>query len=235
MSRSKPFLIALFAVSVSLAFSCASARGKAGVSFPIYGMVYDDNGKALSNVVVNLNGTKKAVSDFKGRFAFVSLTPGTYSLSAVKEGMESYSDTVSIAGSGDVLYLKMLSVEGLYSLYRKAFRDKEWDMAQGYLSRAMAIKANDPLLRFALAAFKYAPDRPDRDWADAERILLDILREGYRQPATYLLLADIAQFDKADMVSAVSYLEEYLRLEYSPSVEDRLRKLKEGVPAATTP
>ena len=120
----------------------------------------------------------------------------------------------------------MITLEGLYAQYLKAFDKKEWEKASSLLARAQAIDDTDPLLIYARAVFQYAQNRKDRNWQDAKNILMKLLDDGYRFSSVYLLLADISEYDEGNFEAAASYLESSLLLEYNPLIEERLKKIK---------
>lgn len=224
MFRNKSALFLLVCVFLLFA-SCASTKAKILDVFPVHGMIYDDNGKAVEGAQIVLDGETKTVSDFNGRFVFPHIPPGEYLLVATKSGMEKLSQKIEVKDFSDVIYIKMITLEGLYRSYTTVFGQKNWIFAREFLDRALAIKPSDPLLRYADAVLQYVPERLDRDAQKSEAILLALLKEGYRYPAIYLLLADIAQYDTKDTAAAKLYLEEHMKLIYDPIVEERYRSL----------
>jgi len=215
----------LLASLVSLS-ACASVQARLMNAFPFYGMAYDDNGQAAADVEVRLSEELVTMSDFNGRFVFNDILPGDYQLVAGKPGLETLRQSVKVSGQGDVLYLRLVSLNGLYVSFTEEFCGRQWQAAAGYLERALAIDPASGLLRYAQASLLYAPLRADRDWAAAEAILLALLAEGAREPALFRLLADIAEFDKLDIPAAIDYLNRYLQLEYDSAVVERLGRLR---------
>ncbi len=226
LNSCKKICLCLFAAA--LLVSCASIKAKSSNYLPLYGMVYDDSGKAAAGVSICLDDAAYSVSDFNGRFVFSGVLPGTYGLKASQKNLEDFSQQIRFSGSGDVLYVRMASVDGLYSSFFDALQSKNWTEADRFLFRAIAISPADPLLRYASASLSYAPDWLGRDWQKADAGLLALINDGYREPAVYLLLADIAEYDKGDLPLARGFLELYLRLQFDPSVEARIRSLEEG-------
>ncbi len=107
----------------------------------------------------------------------------------------------------------------------EAFKNKNWENAEAYLNRALAVEPTSPIILYAKAAYLYAPERTSRDWQAAELILKDLMQQGILEPAIFLLLADIAQYDKNNIDETVLFLRRYLDLYYNPSVEIRLKNL----------
>lgn len=209
--------------------SCAGLKARADGAFPLYGMIYDDRGRGVADAMLELSDNLVTYSDFNGRFVFTNILPGDYSLKAAAPGLEKLEQTISVSDSGSVLYLHMVSVEGLYAGFLGALQAGQWQTAGVTLQRALAIDPEAYVLRYAEAALLYTALRPDRDWQRAEALLLSLLADGVHESAVYLMLADIAQYDKADAVAAAGYLETCLKLEFSADVSARLAGLNAAV------
>jgi len=193
--------------------------------FIFHGMVYDDNGQPALDVELSLNQQIKARSDFNGRFFFADIVPGEYELSATGKNLETLKRSVYVSQSTEVLYLSMVSIDGLYRSCIASLDAKAWGAADTYIDRALAVSPTAPLLRYAKAVSLSVPSRPDRKWQEADALLRSLTADGYDEPAIYLLLADICQYDREDMEQAVGFLEHYLKLEYDPGVEERMKSL----------
>lgn len=209
-----------------MCFSCSSENKLLMDKFPVYGMIYDDFGREVSGARLQLDKKETISSDFNGRFVFAEMYPGEYHIVITKNGYEPFEDDIIIRTQQDIIYIKMITLEGLYAQYLKAFDKNEWDKANSLLSRAQAIDNDDPLLRYARAVFQYAQTRKDRNWQEAKSILTDLLADGYRFASVYLLLADISEYDEGNLEAAASYLEASLLLEYNPIIDERLKKMK---------
>gem|GEM_PF-1130551 len=223
--------MALLVLLITLV-SCAGLKARADGTFPLYGMIYDDRGRGVSDAELYLGDDLVAFSDFNGRFVFNNILPGEYSLKAAAVGLEKLEQTINVADSGSVLYLHMVSVEGLYVDFLVALQAGQWQAAGATLQRALAIDPEAFVLRYAEAALLYTALRPDRDWQRAEVLLEALLADGVHESAVYLMLADIAQYDRADEAAAAAYLASCLKLEYSADVAARLASLNA---AAGTP
>jgi len=216
-------MVALCLVSLT---GCAGLRSRHADPFVLHGMVYDDNGQPAAGVEFTLDGEQKTLSDYNGRFYFVNVMLGEHDLEGSGRDLEPIERTVMVSREAEVLYIRMASVGGLYQSCLAALREKSWKDADAYVARALAITPAAPLLRYAKAICLSAPARPDRDWVEAERLLRGLLADGYAEPAIYLLLADLCQYDREDKVEAAHFLAEYLRFEYDPRIEERLRGLE---------
>jgi protocatechuate 3,4-dioxygenase beta subunit len=104
------------ALFLILSLSCAPAWAQTGT---VTGTITDETGGALPGVTVELKGTGDpivAVSDGEGRYAFDTVTPGTYQLSIrlVNFATVTHEDLVVTAGKtaslNDVMHL-VLSAE----------------------------------------------------------------------------------------------------------------------------
>lgn len=190
-------------------------------------MVYDDNGQPAADVTLSLGVDHTARSDFNGRFYFLDVMAGEYELRAEGDNLEPVVREVVVNHPSEVVYLSMISADGLYRSFRKEIAAKNWKKADRLIDRAIAIAPESPLARYAKAIALSAPSRPDRDWPTAEGIVRALVSDGYAEPAAFLLLADICQHDKNDAAEALEHLERFLRLEYDPKVEERVKALEE--------
>ena len=94
--------------------------------------------------------------------------------------------------------------------------------ADGYLRRAEALDADDPVGRYLRALYLVRTEDTD----GAVRLLDRILAAGLDEPAVYLSLADIYQYRVGDRERAAGYLREYLARVNSPDVRARLEGLE---------
>ena len=219
---------ARFALVVILSFvalSCASVQPRHEGPFIIHGMVYDDNGQPADGVTLSLGDDHSARSDFNGRFYFVDIMAGQYELRAEGKNLELLERKIHFNHPSEVIYLSMISTDGLYRSFRTEIEAKNWNKADRLIDRAIAIAPDAPLLRYAKAVALSAPTRPGRDWATAESIVRSLISDGYAEPAIVLLLADICQYDKNDMVEALEHLRYCLKMGYDPKIEERVNAL----------
>ena len=168
------------------------------------------------------DGEEGPVTDINGRFAIVSLSKGEHLIRIKKEGYEELSVKFEFVSKDQVLYLKIISYNQLlrqieHSLERKRLKDVD-----ELIRRAEAVAPDDPVGMYLKAVYFIEIDRLE----ESIRILETILEEGYREPAVYLTLADIYQFDMKNEEAAIEYLEEYLRRRGDTEVEKRLEALK---------
>ena len=192
-------------------------------------MVYDDNGQPADDVALSLGDDHSARSDFNGRFYFTDIMVGRYELRAEGKNLEPLLREVRVDHPSEVMYLSMISADGLYRLFRIEIDAKNWSKADRLIDRAIAIAPEAPLLRYAKAVALSAPTRPDRDWATAESIVRSLISDGYVEPAIVLLLADICQYDKNDAAEALEHLRYCLKMGYDPKIEERVKALAEAL------
>jgi len=83
-------------LAVSLMFLVASGYAQSVSDGTITGTVAMPNGESIRSVPVKItspalvSGERNTVSDDQGRFVFLSLPPGTYSLSATLDGFKGF-------------------------------------------------------------------------------------------------------------------------------------------------
>lgn len=206
-----------------IAVSCASMRpDKTGL--PLYGMVYDRGNLPVSNALVLVDGKAQATTDANGRFGLEGLKYGIHDLELRKEGYETMSTRVDYVSSAQVLYVKMVSTDQLLGQAQTAITERRWAEALSLLDRAERTRHGAPATLYLKAVVLFRSG----DAEGARDILEGLLKEEYREPAIYLLLADIYEHRLSDVAAAAAYLRAYLRLQYNPEVEKRLVQLEGG-------
>ena len=207
----------------TLALSCVSfSPGKDGL--PLHGMVYDEDNLPVSNALVLVDEYPQAMTDANGRFALGGLKYGTYDVELRKEGYEPLSTRVDYASAAQVLYVKMVSTDQLLRRAQAAMHERRWEEALSLLDRAERTRPGAPATLYLKAVVLFRSG----DAEEARDILEGLLKEEYREPAVYLLLADIYGQRLADAAVASAHLRAYLRLRYDPEVEKRLAELEDG-------
>lgn len=206
-----------------IAVSCASMRPDKA-SLPLFGMVYDRGNLPVSNALVLVDGKPQATTDANGRFGLGGFKYGTYDLEFRKEGYETLSTWVDYASVTQVLYVKMVSTDQLLGQAQAAITERRWAEALSLLDRAERTRPGAPATLYLKAVVLFRSG----DAEGARDILEGLLKEEYREPAIYLLLADIHERRLADVAAAAVQLRAYLRLRYNPEVEKRLAQLEGG-------
>lgn len=111
--RRKFYVLCLFCAA-AIAFAGCS-KDEEDVTGSIYGLVTDaDNGEPIKSANVSLNpGGKSAVTGTDGRYEFLDLEPGQYTVQVVKSGYESNTKRITVevgkTASGDVVLSKASS------------------------------------------------------------------------------------------------------------------------------
>lgn len=204
----------------ALAVSCASVKpNDAGP--PLYGMVYDMDNLPVQNALVSIDGRDAASTDVNGRFALSGLPFGTYEVSLRKEGYELLTTRVEYFSWTQVLYVKMISADQLLAKAESAISERRWGEAQDFVDRAERVGPDAPAALYLKAVVSFR--RGDAE--NAKNILEGLLSKEYKEPAVYLLLADILQYRTDDPTGAAARLRSYLNLRYDPEIEKRLMQL----------
>lgn len=233
-------LLWVAAVSLLLA-SCAGVSKRDPLAFknaPLLGMVYDHDNRECPNVHLVVDGKDHATTDINGRFILPNLTSGVHKLLATKSGYEPLEVSFDFTSPTQVLYLKVYSFDELLKQAELALRQEQWQVGQGYLHRAAAVKSHDVVLSYleAILAFK------KKEYGGAAHRLEALVASGSQDPSVYLFLADLYQYRLARPAAAVRALESYLKLADDPGVEARLQALEQqtrksgtGKPAQSAP
>jgi hypothetical protein len=214
-------LVAIPAILV-FAAACASLKpNDQGPSF--YGMVYDRDNQPVQNALVLVDGKGIAGTDVNGRFALAGLPFGPHRLEFRKEGYESLAASADYFSQAQVLYVKMVSAEQLLAQTETAMAARRWAEAEDLVNRAERARPEAPATLYLKAVIRFR-----RGDAQGAQVLLEgLLAREYREPAIYLLLADIFQYRMSDIKGAAEPLRAYLVLRYDPEVEKRLAELEE--------
>lgn len=111
--KRKFFALCLFCMAVVAFTGCS--KDEEDTTGSIYGLVTDaDNGEPVKSANVSLNpGGKSAVTGTDGRYEFLDLEPGQYTVQVVKNGYESNTKRITVevgkTASGDVVLSKASS------------------------------------------------------------------------------------------------------------------------------
>lgn len=111
--KQKFLALCLFCATVLVFTACA--KDEEEVTGSIYGIVTDaDNGESIKSANVSLNpGGKSTVTGTDGRYEFLNLQPGQYTVQVVKSGYESNTKRITVevgnTASGDVVLSKVSS------------------------------------------------------------------------------------------------------------------------------
>jgi predicted Zn-dependent protease len=106
-----------------------------------------------------------------------------------------------------------------------ALRERRWGEADGLAARALLVAPRDPAVRFLAAAAYSVPLRMERKSRESITILETLLSEGFQEPAVYLFLADLYEYEEKDYEKALDNLEKYRRLKDDRELEDRYQRL----------
>lgn len=212
------------AVIVMVGLAGCQSEGEALKHFakaPINGMVYDFDNKPCPNVTVRLNDKFVIRSDINGRFTFLGMPPGPYTLQLDKQGYESLKLEIDFHSRSQVLYAKMISLRSLIRRVERATAEKKWSEAESLLTRAVAIDPDDPTVLYLKATLALYRGKVE----EAAGILKGILERGHSNATILLSLADIYQYRLNDPAQAREYLAAYLFIKENPEIRRRYEKL----------
>ncbi|MDA8425297.1 MAG: tetratricopeptide repeat protein [Treponema sp.] len=219
-----PLAFAAF-LAAAAALSCAStgrAQAGGGSGPPLFGMVYDDDNVPVAGARVSVDGGDPVTSDVNGRFALAAPSIGPHSLLVEKPLFETARDDFDYQSAVQLLYVKLISIRQLVARAEGALERRDLTRAADILGRVLALAPDDIEARYAAAIVAYRDGRT----AEASSLLEALVREGCREPAIYLFLADIAQFTEKNGEKAAGQLKRSLDLRGDPEVERRLAELE---------
>ena len=220
----------LFMVTLAVAALCACVSDGDYVAgdfeaAPLFGMVYDLGGKPCVNAAISLDEETTAQTDINGRFVLQSVTKGSHTVNVRKSGYEDLNTKLDFVNRNQVLYLRVTSFDQLLAQTEQALSTRSFGEAESLFTRAEAIIEDDPVALF-LKAIYYRLMREPQKAIDA---LTKAIRDGTNEPPAYLLLADIYEHDFTDTAQAISYLEQYLKLQGDPDIQKRVDALRESL------
>lgn len=206
-------------ILIALLVSCATAPGPRHRAGELYGMIYDGDNKPVYNAAVYVNGAYAASSDIHGHFTIPRVKPKLPCLIlAQKPGYETVETTFADPDPAYVLYMRMFSSDQLLTGAEKALKEKNWNQAESWLSRAEAAGGDAPstgYLRGILGLYT-------NQYAEAAAILEGVVEAEKNAAFGYLFLADIYQYYLEDPEQARNNLERFLSLQYDPELQRRL-------------
>jgi hypothetical protein len=225
------FRIAAIGIIACLCLGCETTPKGTIVSDVKYGkislngMIYNQEGLPVKNVILTMDDAITVSSDYNGRFTFPAVETGNHSIATSLEGYEDYKTSFSFRRPSEILYISLMSIDGLLTLAEKRIDAREWIQADAYVQRALAISPKDSRARYLQAVLLSTKQRGDRSPEKAKDILLSLLSDGYTNPSIFLFLADIYQYDFLDLKKAREYLSSYLRQRADSEVEKRLQAI----------
>jgi hypothetical protein len=139
---------------------------------PLFGMVYDDRNQPCQNARITLisysplgeedhsgdiNGRmgSPVTSDINGRFILSDLYKGQYTVEITRAGYETQTMTFAFTNQSQVLYISLVSFEGLMLSAEEALADSEFAVCAGLLARAEALKPGHPGLMYLKAVYHF--------------------------------------------------------------------------------
>jgi len=183
----------LFCFLITVVFiSCQTGKplGRITDDTFMYAMIYDNDNTPVNAVTVFINGIRKGESDIQGRFILDNMTKGEYTIRLVKRGYETFEERFHFDPLL-VLYFKIINTQQLVTLAEAAMDTGDYNTAQGFINRALAIEPNRPDILFLSGVNHYLQGQRTQ----AIRILENLVRSGSTEPAVTRLLEIIRQQD----------------------------------------
>ncbi|HHU37651.1 MAG TPA: hypothetical protein GXZ47_10575 [Treponema sp.] len=170
------FLILPVFIGSLFAASCSSVKSRPihDMDGIMYGMIYDFDNIAVTNVQVFVNEKKIGESDIQGRFILSSNKGGDYGITLKKAGYEDVHQTFSFDPM-NVLYFKMINTAQLLTLAETALDINSFNEAFSFLDRAAVIGNNRCDILFLQTIVLYQKG----EYESAATKLLEIEAQGY--------------------------------------------------------
>lgn len=170
------FLISTVFIGSFFAVSCSSVKSRPihDMDGIMYGMIYDFDNIAVSNVQVFVNDKKIGESDIHGRFILSSRKGGDYGITLKKPGYEDVNQTFSFDPM-NVLYFKMINTTQLITLAEAALDTNSHNEALAFLDRAAEIGNSRCDILFLQAIILYQK----AEYEVAAEKILEIEEQGY--------------------------------------------------------
>lgn len=203
-------------VSVVLG-ACRSVRTEF-VRADLWGVVYDMDGQAVSNVqvreVVLTNGVREgnlvAVSDVDGRFIIPSVRYGEHTFRFEAEGYEDHTGSIYFSKRGQILHTRLYTYYQLRRDLEESIVMEEWDEAEVFTERLSAMKQSSEreiVYYRALILYKQGLYGNAAQVLQAHLARVGSARDGVY---AYLFLADIYEYGIGNSSAAAGYLEQAL-------------------------
>lgn len=213
--------VCFFLQLVSLFFlSCTSVpfSGKTDV----HGMVYDFENEPIEGYSFYLEDKLVAITDVTGRFSITDLSAGTYTITGLSDDYENYTEVFTLFDKKQILYIRTPSMIQLLDLADQALAENNLIDTKNYIDRIFLQWPNNISTSFYRAVLHLRND----EITEALVLLHDLEKNGYVYPAIYLFLADIYQYKKNNIATAIIYLQKYLELGIDIEQEKRLQDLQ---------
>ncbi len=192
-------------------------------SAPLYGMVYDAHNQPCPGAQVLIDEVPGPTTDINGRFVLPDLARGAHQIVVTKPDHETVTADVDFVDRTQVLYVKVFSVAQLLEQAEQALEERRDTAAFEFVERAAKVRASDPVVLYLKAVIRFRAGRGE----EARVVLEQMLADGLRAPAVYLLLADVNEHALEDRGEAARHLEAYLSLVDDVGARTRLAELRE--------
>ena len=169
----------LFFLAGLMFFSCQTGKpiNRASEKAIMYGMIYDFDNTPVSGVSVFINNKKIADSDIQGRFIIDNMESGEYKIKLTRRGYEILEE-IFIFDPLQVLYFKIISAGQLINMAESALELKDYQNAENYINRIIAIEPNrsDTLFLQSITFYLQGKNR------EAISVLENLIRKGIVEP-----------------------------------------------------
>jgi hypothetical protein len=193
MKKGRCFLCVFVIIALS-AVSCKTAEFGYRV-FDINGMVYDFSNRPVANCEISM-GVRglSSTSDINGRFAIPRVPMGKYTLTANKDGYESYSEDFFIRQRGQIFYVRLPSQNQLLDLVDEALTVNNFPLAEEMAERAYHVDPNNIEAIFYFATVKYKR----QDYGGAMALLETADSLGSKDPYIDKFIAQLKEIQDAN-------------------------------------
>jgi tetratricopeptide (TPR) repeat protein len=188
---------------------------------PLLGMIYDSENLPCLAASVMIDGNERAQTDVNGRFVASEVSKGEHTITIVKKGFETLTIPFNFLDRKQILYLKVISLKQILAKIEENLAQKRMKEVEEYIVRANAIDEKNPVLMYITALFHSQNERNEEAVAQLEKLL----ELGYKEPVTYLTLADLYEYRLRNYEKAVLSLKTYIKLRPLPEIRERMEDI----------
>ena len=155
----------------------------------INGMVYDFSNRPVPNCEIFLGGKYAGITDINGRFSFLKIPAGTYTVTGSKIDFETYTEEITVKERGQIIYIRIPSMVQLLNLTDEALTANNQEAAMEMVERVFRIDNKNTEALFYAAAILFRQKKYD----EAIMMLETAKETGTRDPYVEKFLANLKE------------------------------------------
>jgi len=159
-------------------FSCKTAEFGCQ-TIDVNGMIYDFDNRPVPHCEVTIGSKYCGITDINGRFSLPKIPEGTYVITGIKNGFETYTEEITISGWGQIIYIRMPSQAQLLELADQALTNLDYAAACENAEKAYLIDNKSTEAVFYYAIVKYRQGESQKALEILEKASADGIRDIY--------------------------------------------------------